>query len=553
MKQLFCLLALAIITVNCSDEGDDDITGGGSNQSQTEIVVSETDLNFTTAAGIQTVDISSPAEWRIQLINTPSGNWCSVTPASGIAGNATITVNVQRNDTPDERTASIIIKSGTLRKTISVTQEQTDALDVKNMRHEVVAAGDTISIDVNANIDFTYTIDSDAQSWITYQSTRAMKTTSLIFDIAPNESEQERQGKVTITAGKFKKIVYILQDAYKYESTDYSRDGEVVTLQTATKGNGIDLVLMGDAYTDRDIADGTYDRTMSTAMEQFFSVEPYKSFREYFNVYSVKAVSKNGVYDTGAETVFLCKFGEGTRVSGDRATVLNYLLKAISEERMDEAMTAVIMNSRAYAGTCYIYHSTIEADYGPGLTIAYFPVGADDAAMEQVLHHEVGGHGFAKLDDEYFQESNGAIPSSVITNIQDQQTKWGWWKNVDFTSDITAVHWAKFISDPRYADEKLGAYEGADTYWSGIWRPTEYSIMRNNTGAFNAPSREAIYYRIHKLAYGDDWSYDYETFVKYDAVNRGATATTQNATLPMIYAPTTPPMIINKNWRDELK
>ena len=77
--------------------------------------------------------------------------------------------------------------------------------------------------------------------------------------------------------------------------------------------------------------------------------------------------------------------------------------------------------------------------------------------------------------------------------------------------------------------------------------------MRNNTGAFNAPSREAIYYRIHKLAYGDDWSYDYETFVKYDAVNRGATATTQSATLPMIYAPTTPPMIINKNWRDELK
>ena len=40
------------------------------------------------------------------------------------------------------------------------------------------------------------------------------------------------------------------------------------------------------------------------------------------------------------------------------------------------------------------------------------------------------------------------------------------------------------------------------------------------TGKFNAPSREAIYYRIHKLAYGASWKYDYETFVSWDAKNR---------------------------------
>ena len=31
--------------------------------------------------------------------------------------------------------------------------------------------------------------------------------------------------------------------------------------------------------------------------------------------------------------------------------------------------------------------------------------------------------------------------------------------------------------------------------------------------------REAIY-RIHKLAYGASWKYDYETFVSWDAKNR---------------------------------
>lgn len=34
---------------------------------------------------------------------------------------------------------------------------------------------------------------------------------------------------------------------------------------------------------------------------------------------------------------------------------------------------------------------------------------------------------------------------------------------------------------------------------------------------FNAPSREIIYKRVMKLAYGDSWKYDYEKFVKFDA------------------------------------
>ena len=50
--------------------------------------------------------------------------------------------------------------------------------------------------------------------------------------------------------------------------------------------------------------------------------------------------------------------------------------------------------------------------------------------------------------------------------------------------------------------------------------PTEDSMMNSNKGKFNAPSREAIYYRIHKLAYGTSWKYDYETFVSWDAKNR---------------------------------
>ena len=292
-------------------------------------------------------------------------------------------------------------------------------------------------------------------------------------------------------------IGYDIEENNYYTSSDYSSDGNVTTLQTASIGNGIDIVLMGDGYSDRLIADGTYDEVMNTAMEKFFSEEPYKSYRDMFNVYSVTVVSPNEVYYNGTITALSGFFGDGTHVGGNDNIVFEYALKAISEERMDEALVVVMMNSINYAGTCYMYSPEGTGNYGNGVSVSYFPVGIDDTALAQVLHHEAGGHGFAKLADEYAYAEYGAVPADYVAEIQAQQNSWGWWKNVDFTDDLSTIRWNYFISDNRYAYDGLGAYEGGLTYWRGVWRPTENSIMRYNTGGCNAPSREAIKYRIH--------------------------------------------------------
>ncbi len=334
-----------------------------------------------------------------------------------------------------------------------------------------------------------------------------------------------------------------------YQSTDYSADGAVVTLQTATQGEGIDIVLMGDAYSDRQIADGTYEADMKYVYKNLFTEEPYKSFKDYFNVRYVNVVSATEGYKNG-DTALDSYFGGGTLVGGDDSAVFNYALKAISEEQMDEALLIVVMNSDIYAGTCYMYYPDNTADFGNGVSVSYFPKGGDETTFAQLLHHEACGHGFAKLADEYAYEEYGAIPSGYASQIQEQQSNWGWWKNVDFTSDPTATRWSHFINDTRYANEGLGAYEGGLTYWTGVWRPTDNSIMRYNTGGFNAPSREAIYYRIHKLAYGADWEYDYEEFVEWDARNRATAATRAMVYKPTNYKPTHPPVIVNKSWKD---
>lgn len=336
-----------------------------------------------------------------------------------------------------------------------------------------------------------------------------------------------------------------------YVSSDYSKDGEVKLLQKATVGNGINIVLMGDGYTDRLIADGTYDNTMNTAMEKLFTEEPYKSFRNYFNVYSVSVVSANEVFGIKSHTSLGSYFGEGTHVGGNDSKAFEYALKAISEEQMDNAMVVVIMNDIRHAGTCWMYWPE-DGDWGNGVSVSYFPAGPSDESLERLIHHETCGHGFAKLADEYAYQENGQIPDEEIESNKSTE-KYGWWKNADFTNDPAKVKWTHFLNDSRYSNEGLGVYEGAFTYWTGAYRPTQNSIMNTNVGGFNAPSREAIYYRIHKLAYGANWEYDYEKFVEWDAMNRASSATRgvpYRLDIPDDYKPTHPPVVINKSWRD---
>ena len=333
-----------------------------------------------------------------------------------------------------------------------------------------------------------------------------------------------------------------------YVSTDYSKDGQVTTLQKATEGNGINLILMGDAFSDRQIEDGTYLATMNKMMEAFFSEEPYTTYRNLFNVYAVNVVSMTEGYEHDGQSLSTF-FGQGTHVGGDDSKCMDYALKVISSDQMSSSLIIVAMNSPTYAGTCYMYHNST-GDYGQGVSVAYFPLGQYEEVLAQLVHHEAGGHGFGKLADEYAYQDLGQMPEEEISNHKNWEP-YGWWKNVDFTSDPSAVKWAKFLNDSRYASDNLGVFEGACTYWTGAYRPTENSIMRHNTGGFNAPSREAIWYRIHKLAYGDSWEYNYEDFVSYDQktnIGKNASASTAGigvkSALPHLHAP----VIVKEPW-----
>jgi hypothetical protein len=86
-------------------------------------------------------------------------------------------------------------------------------------------------------------------------------------------------------------------------------------------------------------------------------------------------------------------------------------------------------------------------------------------------------------------------------------------------------------------------------------------MMRNNDVGFNAPSREEIYKRVMKESEGDGWTYDYDTFVAFDAsaheefVSAMSKSKARGEKSPQAQPAlrTAPPVFLKGTWRDALK
>ena len=372
-----------------------------------------------------------------------------------------------------------------------------------------------ITMTVTANI--SYSIDSQPE-WISKKSDNSGVYT---FTVSANTTSSSRSGEII-----FKNVnnsfltVTVKQGIQTYTSSDYSQDGQVTKIHSATVGKGIDVVFVGDAFADKD--QDLFNKYVELGKEAFFTEEPFRSTKDRFNIYRIGSVSKNGIIaQEGGDTKFSAQFGEGTAISGDNEAVFSFVQEKIPSVDLTKTIIFVIINKAKYAGTCWMYTNN--------MAICYVPLCRDETDYAQTLRHEGCGHGFGKLADEYFYDSMGRIPDDKVSELK----KWkgfayGFYENVDLTSDPNTILWSKFISDSRYSG-KVGVYEGGYTYPYGVYRPTDNSIMRYNTGGFNAPSREAIYKKIMKFSEGDAWTYDYETFVAFDAPARSAEAVTRAA------------------------
>ena len=345
-----------------------------------------------------------------------------------------------------------------------------------------------------------------------------------------------------------------------YESKSYARDKKYTQLHKASTGKGIDLVITGDAFSDKDLTGGTFEKAAKQAMNDFFSVEPMKSMKNRFNVYMVEAVSKNDEYFSGCSTAFSGVFGGGSAVGGNNSKVLEYAKVAVGDSKMDNVIVLVLMNSYRDGGTCYMLNPDNANIYAGGASVAWvtykdFSVSGGLSSLANTVVHEVAGHGLGKLADEYGYIFQGEVTSGEIAYINKVQ-KWNWYQNISVTPTKSQVPWSQFIGDSAFSSENIGVYEGGDTFWSGVWRPTEQSVMNDSYkySTFNAPSRSQIYTRIMKLSEGESWKYDYNAFKTWDKAHPTKVTTRSIVEVDDDEVPVhVPPVRVGKTWKDVIE
>lgn len=478
-------------------------------------VIVDAAYDMNEAGGTVTLTMDMKEAWTITI--SGGGTWCTISQKSGDKGSYSIVIDVKGNETYAPRSCEIIINSAHTTGKIVINQEQLDVLTADPLHIDVPADGGSYTPQITANVDYTITLSDEWIEWADGTLT-----------VAPNEAEEPRSAIVTLKGEGLTCQIAVAQEGIEVPPEPRDElDGIVATLRTHTEGKGIPVVIMGDAFSHELIEDGTYAGLMDKAVEAFFSIEPFTTYESLFDVYSVTVVSPYWEdFSTPGSTTLGTYFGGGSYITGDHDKAQEYALLAIPEEELDNTLVIILLNRQYHAGRCWMTlvrndGSTEEIDdCTRGIAFAYMALGTDDKDFTGLVRHEAGGHGMGRLADEYYFEASGPAPQQTITEYQTVQKMFHAYLNVDFTSDPEAVRWAHFLQDERYKQDDVGVFEGAATWQTGVWRPSETSIMLSNEGVFNAPSREAIYYRIHKLSYGMEWVYDYETFVEYDAVNR---------------------------------
>jgi hypothetical protein len=307
--------------------------------------------------------------------------------------------------------------------------------------------------------------------------------------------------------GRAGEIVFLLNSkdyraTMKVEQYDYQYgDGDVLVNQTATKGGGVNIVFMGDCFDARDIARGSYLNGINEAIGYYFDIEPYKTYRDYFNVYTVFGMSNDSGMGT-VNTIRDAKFGSQYSLDGiapNHETTYEYAMKAttVNEDNLGQTFVVMIENTTEYGGICYMW--------GDGSAIACCPM-SDDAFpydFRGIVQHEAGGHGFAKLADEYiyhnaFIQSCSCLCCSHLPDFYAGKSL-GWYRNLEATGNMDEVGWSHLIFHPTYSNI-VDVYEGGYFHSRGIFRSEPNSCMNNNIPYFSAISRQEAVERIMRYA-----------------------------------------------------
>lgn len=350
-------------------------------------------------------------------------------------------------------------------------------------------------------------------------------------------------------------------------------DPNVVKYMSHTKGSKpVTIAIVGDGFTASE-----KDKFLSlagSAADFLFGTEPYKSYKDYFNVYLMWAASNesgasvtdgNGTVTSRKDTYFGAKWGQNSYgdMNSDYDKVWGFVSARCPEIQsgelsIDEVPVAMIINDKRYGGLCFYTSSgrcvahVPYTDDGGGLAWS-FPaqVASDDAVVGTVRNvteaernelgrsqgdwrntfiHEFGGHGFGRLLDEYWSGTSYNTGTTISLHswpIPAGLNISGTYDNVPWQADLLDNLPSLVARDPHYA--RIGRFQGGDVMICNRWRSEKISCMIDNRQYFSTWQRILIVKRILQLAgesfsLSDFWSKDVTIDPVRDASSSGAPA-----------------------------
>jgi hypothetical protein len=265
-------------------------------------------------------------------------------------------------------------------------------------------------------------------------------------------------------------------------------DATVIPLQvTGDPAHRFNLVIVGDGYTadEQDEFRAHVDKHLNV----LWTIEPFKSYRSYVNVYAVSIVSaESGVdcdpsleaplRDTPLNMAFWggCNAGSVQRLLvADTAAANRYADLVPGTTRANRQLLA-IGNSDTYGGAG-----------GANATAS-----GGNALSALITPHELG-HSLGGLDDEYdyYQRGvrgapyAGGEPDSIHHTLLTEQ-------------ELAAQHrkWWRWLGEPSESGGVIGRYEGGLYSDTGVWKPSEHSMMRSLGYYYDQVARERMTQRI---------------------------------------------------------
>lgn len=330
---------------------------------------------------------------------------------------------------------------------------------------------------------------SECPSWVTVSPSSGSYKDELTVTVKANSGDT-REGRIVFKLKDKDYTTYTI--VRQVASAEYQED-VTVTLQTASAGaTAIPLFIVGEGYGADDIASGQYLTDMREQMEHLFSIEPYKTYRNYFTVSTAYACSPQSGMSG------LTKFNN----NNDKVWLYAKTYGASVDER---AAILVLCNTKSYGNRTDLWDN--------GLSFSWIGKSDDVYPYDQkgdVLHY-FGGRGFGKLGPEYvnhftFMKACGC-PGCNMTNEYNRAREKGWWQNVSITSKMTELPWYHLIFHEKYASQ-VDVYEGALNHARSTYRSENQSVMgAAHIYYYNTISREEIVKRILTAA-GETYTFD---------------------------------------------